>query len=66
MQEKIILSGGMEDLMKQLLFGISMILLGIMCLLISWMGEFRVIDIVGAILGVIGFCFAVYGLVSEG
>lgn len=52
--------------MKQLLFGISMILLGIMCLLISWMGEFRVIDIVGAILGVIGFCFAVYGLVSEG
>ena len=37
-----------------------------MCLFISWMGEFRIIDIVGMILGVIGFCFAVYGLVSEG
>lgn len=48
--------------MKYLLYGIAMILMGIVGLLISWMGEMRIVDIIGVVLSITGFVLSTYGV----
>lgn len=47
--------------MKYLLYGNAMILMGIVSLLISWIGEIQVFDVIGVILSIVGFGIATYG-----
>lgn len=47
--------------MKYLLYGISMILMGIVGLIIAWMGETQIVDIIGAMLSITGFVLSTYG-----
>lgn len=47
--------------MKYLLYGISMILMGIVGLIIAWMGETQIVDIIGAVLSITGFVLSTYG-----
>lgn len=51
--------------MKQLLYGISMILMGLFGLLISWVGEIPTFDIIGVVFAIIGFVLATVGFFSE-
>lgn len=51
--------------MKQILFGISLQLMGVISLLIAWMGEIQNVDIVGLIFGTLGFVWSITGLVNK-
>lgn len=51
--------------MKQILYGNSMILMGLFGLLVSWIGDIRAIDIIGVVFAIIGFCLATYGFFSK-
>ena len=52
--------------MRQMLFGISLILFGAVCIMVAWMAEWTVIDIVGLGLVIIGMLFSIAGFVLEG
>ncbi len=47
--------------MKKILFGIALILAGIASLLVSWMAEAQVIDLIGVLFVLIGLAVATYG-----
>ena len=47
--------------MRYILYGNALILMGIVGLLISWIGEMRVFDVIGMILSIVGFGIATYG-----
>lgn len=51
--------------MKRLLYGISMILMGIVGLLISWIGEMPTLDVIGVIFAIIGFVVATIGFFGK-
>ena len=51
--------------MKKMLFGIVLILFGISCLLVAWMGNLRVIDLLGLGLALMGFVCAIIGLFDK-
>ena len=51
--------------MKTILYGIAIMLLGIACLLVSWMGGIPVVDIVGVIVTVCGFAVSTGGMLSK-
>lgn len=52
--------------MKQMLFGISLILFGAVCIMVAWMAEWTVIDIVGLVIAIVGMLFSIAGFISEG
>lgn len=51
--------------MRYLLYGNAMILMGIVSLLVSWIGEMQLIDIIGVLLSVVGFVIATYGFLKD-
>ncbi len=51
--------------MKYLLYGNSMMLLGIVGLLVSWIGEIQTLDVIGVLLTIIGFIVSTYGFFSN-
>lgn len=54
----------MKDI-KKILFGIALILLGFFCLYASSLGEWVVGEAIGLILPVVGFGFAIVGLLDK-
>ena len=50
---------------KKILFGISLILLGFLCLYASSLGEWGSGEVIGLIIPVIGFVFAIVGLLDK-
>lgn len=51
--------------MRYLLYGIAMILMGIVGLLVSWMGEIQVVDVAGLVLSIAGFVLSTYGFFKK-
>lgn len=51
--------------MKYIIYGNSIILLGIVSLLTSWMGEIQFFDIIGIALAIIGFFLSTYGFLKK-
>lgn len=47
--------------MKYLLYGNSIMLLGIVGLLVSWIGQIQTLDVIGVLCSVVGFAFSTYG-----
>ena len=50
---------------KKILFGIALILLGFVCLYASSLGEWGAGEVIGLIIPVIGFVFAIVGLLDK-
>lgn len=51
--------------MKHILYGISLILIGITGLLVSWMGEIPTFDVAGVIFALIGFVISTCGFFKK-
>ena len=51
--------------MKQLLYGNTIILMGVVGLLVSWIGEIATLDVIGVIFTIIGFGLATYGFFGK-
>ena len=50
---------------KKILFGITLILLGFVCLYASSLGEWGTGEVMGLIIPVVGFVFAIVGLLDK-
>ena len=51
---------------KKILFGIALIILGFLGLYVSSLGEWGVGEVIGLIIPIIGFGFAIVGLLDKG
>lgn len=51
--------------MKHLLYGNSIILLGIVGLLVSWIGEIQALDVIGVLLSATGYILSTYGFFKK-
>ena len=51
---------------KKILFGITLILLGFLCLYASSLGEWGIGEVIGLIIPIIGVVFAIVGLLDKG
>ena len=50
---------------KKILFGITLLLLGFVCLYASSLGEWGTGEVIGLIIPVVGFVFAIAGLLDK-
>ena len=51
--------------MKKILFGNSIILLGIVCLLVSYIAQIQTLDVIGVIISIVGFVLSMCGFFSS-